>query len=146
MEQVHLFLYDILIGDIMRTKIVYLHKLLLVISLNLLVGVFFACTLHGASSGMAQAPLLDEIHAEKGIACADCHTNGGQRSAVPMITCLDCHDTSELADSTAESHPSNPHKNRHYSTEADCNLCHHQHKKSENFCLPCHGTFDFVVP
>jgi hypothetical protein len=42
--------------------------------------------------------------------------------------------------------PRNPHENRHYGTEADCNLCHHQHKKSENFCLPCHQRFDFVVP
>lgn len=146
MEQIHLFLYDILIGDIMKTKILYLHKLLLIISLNLFFGVFFVCSLHAANSGQKQAPLLDEIHAGKNIACADCHGNEGQRSVVAMITCLDCHDTTELAEATAEGQPTNPHENRHYSTEADCNLCHHQHKKSENFCLPCHNRFDFIVP
>lgn len=47
---------------------------------------------------------------------------------------------------TADIKPTDPHKNRHYNTEADCNLCHHQHGKSENFCLPCHDRFNFHVP
>jgi uncharacterized paraquat-inducible protein A len=27
-----------------------------------------------------------------------------------------------------------------------CNLCHHQHEKSENYCAQCHSNFDFKVP
>lgn len=63
-----------------------------------------------------------------------------------MLTCLECHDTDELAEATAELKPTNPLKNRHYDTGADCNLCHHQHRASVNFCLPCHVRFDFDVP
>lgn len=130
----------------MKTKILHLNKLLFMISLTFFLGVFFVCSLQAATSEKKQTALLDELHADKGIACADCHGNEGQRDAVAMLTCLECHNTAELAEATAEVKPTNPHKNRHYSTEADCNLCHSQHKKSENFCLPCHASFDFIVP
>jgi len=41
--------------------------------------------------------------------------------------------------------PSNPHTSPHYGMSLDCNLCHHQHAKSENYCSQCHK-FDFKVP
>lgn len=89
---------------------------------------------------------LDAYHAENGITCADCHSNESKREAVGMLKCMECHDLEELAEATAEIQPTNPHNNRHYSIQTDCNYCHHQHQKSENFCLPCHARFEFDVP
>ncbi|MBW2098891.1 MAG: cytochrome c3 family protein [Deltaproteobacteria bacterium] len=44
----------------------------------------------------------------------------------------------------------NPHNSPHYGADLDCNFCHHQHSKSENFCAQCHydgdpGLDDFLV-
>lgn len=122
-----------------------LHKLLFVTACALFLGSTFASGIYAATAERHVVP-LDEFHASVDVTCADCHGDDKKREAVPMVKCLECHDTQDLADKTANTTPTNPHKNRHYSTEADCNLCHHQHKKSENFCLPCHGRFDFVVP
>jgi RecJ-like exonuclease len=85
-------------------------------------------------------------HAGNGITCAQCHGQSGKKAVVPMEKCLSCHgDTKELAAKTAKVKPLNPHESRHYGTDADCNLCHHEHMKSENLCLPCHK-FNFQVP
>lgn len=89
---------------------------------------------------------LDQFHASQGVACVDCHGDDNQREAVAMMTCLECHNTKDLAAATANVQPTNPHNNRHYGTETDCNYCHHQHRASENFCTPCHLRFDFKVP
>ena len=128
----------------MKSKI--LHKILFAVAFTILAGGISATGIYAANSDKTPAGLLDEFHAGNDIACADCHGDDNQREAVPMIKCLECHDTEELAERTADFEPTNPHKNRHYNTEADCNLCHHQHKTSENFCLPCHARFDFIVP
>ena len=89
---------------------------------------------------------LGRLHAASGVKCAGCHGNAKKPQAVPMEQCLTCHgDTKALAAKTASVKPTNPHESRHYGTEADCNLCHHQHRKSENFCLDCHPRFDFKV-
>ena len=85
-------------------------------------------------------------HADRGISCAQCHGKVTKKEAVPMQQCLSCHgDTKELAARTAKVKPTNPHENRHFGTEADCNRCHHEHAASENLCLPCHR-FNFKVP
>lgn len=122
-------------------KTLYMDKFVFALALTLL--------LVGASASVAfaaDAVQLDQFHAGKGVSCADCHGDNNQRVAVPMIKCLECHDTKEVAEATADLKPANPHNNRHYGTETNCNYCHHQHQKSENFCIPCHLRFDFVVP
>ncbi|MFZ7110919.1 MAG: cytochrome c3 family protein [Desulfatiglandales bacterium] len=59
--------------------------------------------------------------------------------------CLECHGPlRNVAEMTAAIEP-NPHDSPHYGSELDCDLCHHQHKKSENFCNECHS-FEFVTP
>ncbi len=123
----------------MKTQ--YMHKLVFALALTLLLGGFFA-----SGAVAADAVQLDQFHAGKGVSCADCHGDDNQRDAVPMIKCLECHATKDVAAATADLKPTNPHNNRHYSTETDCNYCHHQHKKSENFCTPCHLRFEFDVP
>ena len=116
-----------------------LQRLLFVISLGMILGGMAASSIYAAEN-------LGKKHAGMGITCAQCHGEVKKKQAVPMIICLNCHDTKKLAEKTAQAKPNNPHQNRHYGTEGDCNLCHHQHKKSENFCLPCHARFKFVVP
>ncbi len=90
--------------------------------------------------------LLDQIHAQNDVSCSDCHQPGQKRVAVTMLRCLDCHDTEDIAQATADVEMANPHRSNHYGTEADCNLCHHQHQASENYCTPCHLRFEFKVP
>lgn len=123
-----------------------LHTFLVAIAFAALLSGISATGIYAGSTDNKEGMALDQYHASRDVACADCHGENTQRQTVPMVKCLECHDTAELAEKTAGIKPTNPHKNRHYDTEADCNLCHHQHRKSENFCLPCHARFDFVVP
>ncbi len=99
-----------------------------------------------AGTGKKPTKFLDQVHADNDVSCVDCHDQGQKREAVAMIRCLDCHDTEEVAEATADNPLTNPHRNDHYGTEADCNLCHHQHQVSENYCTPCHLRFTFEVP
>lgn len=86
------------------------------------------------------------LHALKGIKCEQCHGTAKKKEAVEMAKCVTCHGaTAKLAEKTANVKPHNPHQSPHYGTDADCNLCHHQHAKSENLCAQCHK-FDYVVP
>lgn len=108
---------------------------------------FLAGGAYAADTAKMENSALGKLHAEQGIDCAQCHDNVKNPEPVSMEKCLSCHgETAKLAEKTANVKPNNPHENRHYGTEADCNLCHHQHKKSENFCLPCHPRFAFAVP
>ena len=92
-----------------------------------------------------ESVLLDQTHIAKGVKCASCH-GAEERQAVPMLKCVQCHNTKKLAEKTADVKPTNPHKNRHFDTETDCSKCHHIHKKSENYCVSCHQPFNFVTP
>lgn len=131
----------------MKTENQQIYKRLLFATLTFLSICIVAGTVYAASGTTEKKGVqLDALHADNDVTCTDCHGEQTQREAVPMIKCLECHDTAELAEKTAEMKPTNPHKNRHYNEEADCNLCHHQHRKSENFCLPCHLRFDFKTP
>ncbi len=121
----------------MNTKTFHMPKLVFALALALVLG--------GAFAGSALAQ-LDQSHASAGVSCADCHGDQTQREPVAMLKCLECHDTKDVAEATAELKPTNPHNNRHYGTETNCNYCHHQHQKSENFCTPCHLRFTFDVP
>jgi len=115
-------------------------------SIALFLSVVFAGAVHAAGPSKSNEEGLGKLHAASGVKCADCHGSVKKPQAVPMEKCLSCHgDTRALAAKTANVKPVNPHESRHYGTEADCNLCHHQHKKSENFCLDCHNRFDFKV-
>ncbi len=80
-----------------------------------------------------------------GVSCEQCHGKGQNRQAVEMKQCLACHNPDKLVEKTAKVKPENPHTSPHYGNTLDCNLCHHQHAKSENFCGQCHS-FDFTVP
>ncbi len=85
------------------------------------------------------------LHNLQGITCVKCHGKATKAEAVEMKQCLTCHDADKLAEKTAKVKPENPHTSPHYGTTLDCNVCHHQHQKSENYCAQCHK-YDFVVP
>ncbi len=92
------------------------------------------------------------LHQLAGVTCADCHGSSGASGsklkpvAVEMDKCLTCHGSgAKVAAMTAHVKPQNPHVSAHYNTDLDCNVCHHQHTKSENFCVECHK-FEFKVP
>lgn len=85
------------------------------------------------------------LHRLRGINCEKCHGKAKKAGEVKMKQCLTCHDADKLAEKTAKVKPENPHTSPHYGTSLDCNLCHHQHQKSENYCNQCHK-YDFTVP
>lgn len=89
---------------------------------------------------------LSHVHQQGGIGCAPCHGKTGTAKAPAQDQCATCHGSPDgLAKKTAKVKPENPHTSPHYGTSLDCNLCHHQHARSENFCAQCHD-FKFVVP
>jgi len=120
---------------------------------------FFAAALLAAAFGLgatavaqnakythAAPDTMAATHIERGVKCDKCHEAGKPQTA-STFKCLTCHrDGASVARRTAKTKPTNPHDNRHYGTEADCALCHHEHKPSENNCLQCHHTFKFSVP
>ena len=124
----------------MRNRFFFLLVLLCAV-----VGVGMGAMAENAKPTKAPDTTLAQFHAKQGVECRQCH-GPGKFKAVTMTKCLTCHgDTKALAQRTANVKPTNPHNSRHYGTEADCNMCHHQHVKSENACAQCH-TFKFVVP
>ncbi len=85
-------------------------------------------------------------HQLAGVGCADCYGKTQPPQPVEVDKCLSCHGSGDkVAALTAKLKPQNPHVSRHHGTELDCNLCHRQHEKSEDYCAECHH-FDFKVP
>ena len=99
-----------------------------------------------AGAGILRGKMpASHIHQLTAVTCVKCHGKTKKPEEVKMKQCLVCHDTDKLADKTAKVKPTNPHESPHYGRTLDCNLCHHQHGKSENYCLQCHK-YDFAVP
>ena len=94
------------------------------------------------TSLVGKLPLM-HVHLLNGITCAQCHGKG-KPAPVDSTQCKTCHEQKALTEKTSKLKPQNPHESPHGYHE-DCNLCHHQHTKSESFCATCHA-FDFVVP
>ncbi len=84
-------------------------------------------------------------HALSGVSCEKCHGKTKKPEEVPMSQCVTCHNPDKLVEKTAKVKPENPHTSPHYGNSLDCNLCHHQHRKSEDYCAQCHK-FNYVVP
>ena len=105
------------------------------------------CHLSGADNARSLRGRLpaSHVHAFKNVRCAQCHGNVKKYDSVDMPKCVACHGaTAKLAEKTAAVQPQNPHVSPHYGTDLECNLCHHQHIRSEDYCAYCHK-FNFVV-
>ena len=87
------------------------------------------------------------LHQLQGVACDDCHGKGSsdKREPVEAAQCLSCHGSGDKVSALTARLKQNPHDSKHYGTELDCNLCHQQHRKSEDYCAECHE-FKFKVP
>ena len=88
---------------------------------------------------------LGHVHLLNGVDCDDCHEN--PKAAKPLLSdqCLLCHETrDDVAARTAGADP-NPHDSPHYGKDLDCELCHHMHKKPDDFCVQCHN-WDYRIP
>ena len=116
-----------------KMKLLKIHPLLLTFAMIICV--------NGAVA--KETVQLGKLHESLGLSCSDCHGDLKKKEPAPMFACLQCHDTKELAATTKDVKPTNPHQNRHNGTETNCNSCHHQHKSSENACIGCHQRFDF---
>ena len=104
-----------------------------------------ACHKEGKMSLVGKLP-GSHVHQLSGVNCVSCHGKAKKPQALGMEKCVACHgSTAKLAEKTAKVKPENPHTSPHYGTELDCNLCHRQHAKSENYCNQCHN-FNFRVP
>ncbi|MBU1193912.1 MAG: cytochrome c3 family protein [Proteobacteria bacterium] len=87
---------------------------------------------------------LSHTHRLNGVSCKDCHGNTQPPKLVNTDQCFSCHTIENLLNNTKDNKEANPH-NSHYGPELDCDLCHHVHKPSENFCNQCHE-FTFIIP
>ena len=59
--------------------------------------------------------------------------------------CLSCHGCRNDIAGRTDHLELNPHNSPHYGMDLDCELCHHLHQKSEDYCAQCHDA-DHVVP
>ncbi len=100
---------------------------------------------HAKASALTGKLPLSHTHQFAGVTCKSCHVNPRKAEPAKSATCLTCHAGEVIFAATAEVKPTNPHGSPHYGKESDCNLCHHQHGKSENYCAQCHK-FEFKVP
>ncbi len=89
---------------------------------------------------------LFHAHLLAGLTCKSCHANPKKPQLTEAEVCMGCHDPEKVSAKSAALQPTNPHNSKHYGIKADCNLCHHQHEKSENYCAQCHNNFEFKVP
>ena len=93
-------------------------------------------------AGAATLFLADK-HKIAGIACGGCHKENPPKDQVPTVICNECHgDQAKLANRTQKVIP-NPHES--HLGDVKCELCHHAHKPSENYCGNCHE-FGYKVP
>lgn len=88
---------------------------------------------------------LSHLHGLNGVTCKGCHADVKRPKEVAAATCMQCHPPEALKASTGEVKPTNPHGSPHFGAASECNVCHHSHAKSENYCAQCHN-FEFKVP
>ncbi len=88
---------------------------------------------------------LSHLHLLSDISCSDCHGKKKKETSLSSDDCHTCHDGFDAIVSLTSSIEPNPHDS-HYG-EMDCDVCHHLHSPSENFCNQpgCH-TIYYVVP
>jgi hypothetical protein len=103
------------------------------------------CHVKGDVSSLDGKLPLSHKHLLAGLTCAKCHGKAKKQEPVDFQVCVGCHEPEKLAQTTSAVRPQNPHTSRHYGTALDCNACHHQHAKSEDFCGQCHK-FQFKLP
>lgn len=96
-----------------------------------------ACHESAAMSLRNKIP-LSHMHQLEGVSCDKCHEDPASAEAADSAVCKVCHDDMKALYNATSEVGLNPHFSPHEGKTPDCNRCHHQHKKSENFCTGCH--------
>lgn len=130
---------------IVKIKMITVKKVFLLLVTG---SIMFAFSYNYFSLGWAGQPLfLIDKHKKAGVACKDCHKESSSQKQVPMAVCYQCHgEQIKLAERTQKVIP-NPHNSHIDALMGDlkCELCHHVHKPSEDYCGKCHD-YGFMVP
>jgi len=114
------------------------HLKMLVICISLFNSFYFPfCLLE------AEPSLLSDKHKVAGISCEGCHKENPPKGQVPTAVCNGCHGDQEKIAEMSQKVVPNPHDS--HLGDLKCELCHHGHKPSENYCSTCHE-FNFKVP
>lgn len=105
-----------------------------------------ALFLTAISAQAAGTPTLKDWH--KNLACTSCHQ---MDASTPPSTesCLTCHESIDaVAKRTAylNERGINPHDNYHYGKNADCLMCHREHRASYDACNECHDFRRWAKP
>ena len=103
-----------------------------------------SCHSEGQTSLRTKIPLSHK-HKLKGLNCEVCHENSDPKKSVSSSVCQRCHNKPETLIEATKKLQINPHFSPHDGKTPDCNKCHHQHKKSVNYCAQCHGV-EYKVP
>lgn len=103
-----------------------------------------SCHSEGQLSLRTKMPLSHK-HQLNGLTCNECHENIEPKKAVNESVCQTCHNDPQALLEATKGLPINPHFSPHDGKIPDCNKCHHQHKKSINYCAGCHG-LEYKVP
>ncbi len=114
------------------------HLKMLVICISLLNSFCLPFSFLGAEPSL----LLDK-HKVAGISCEGCHKENPPKEQVPTPVCIECHGNQEKIAEKSRHVTPNPHDS--HLGALKCELCHHAHRPSENYCGTCHE-FNFKVP
>ncbi len=85
---------------------------------------------------------LSHAHQLNGVGCNDCHGVKKPVESPDSQKCIECHSDYKKSART-DMTLANMHDS--HMGDLDCMLCHHVHKKSENFCSTCHW-WKYKVP
>jgi hypothetical protein len=91
----------------------------------------------------AAPSFLADKHKIAGVSCEDCHKENPPKEQVPTPVCNRCHGNQEKIAEMSRNIVPNPHDS--HLGNLKCELCHHAHRPSENYCSTCHE-FDYKVP
>ncbi len=100
---------------------------------------------HSGETSLRTKMPLGHKHRLNGLTCDQCHENIEPKKAVEASVCQRCHNDLKALIEASKALTINPHFSPHDGKTPDCNKCHHQHKKSVNYCAGCHG-LEYKVP
>jgi hypothetical protein len=93
---------------------------------------------HEGTTSLINKIPLSHMHQLEGISCRGCHEDPASAEAADSTVCKNCHNDTKALYNATSGEELNPHYSPHEGGIPDCNKCHHQHKKSENYCTQCH--------
>ncbi len=100
--------------------------------------VVLICLIMSVGASEKKKALPRDHHEAAGITCGECHSEEPAEEAVATPVCLSCHKDYARPDEDMVNGKPNPHTAHPNQGFGQCNVCHHEHKASEDGCKPCH--------